>query len=155
MMIPFQPQYLAHTVHGLYEQKINAKAYEEKRSHFHMMIPFQPLCLGRTAHIFFEHKSNAKLWHTLDSDDCKRSELGQRAINCVRFLHISRVNHMGNEIKTSLYYVTLTWNSLLWYPFNLCASRTLHTAFMNRKLMPKLTERREAIFMQAQKRLGL
>ena len=35
MMIPFQPLCLAHTAHGLYEQKINAKAYGEKRSHFH------------------------------------------------------------------------------------------------------------------------
>ena len=34
MMIPFQPLCLAHTAHGLYEQKINAKAYGEKRSHF-------------------------------------------------------------------------------------------------------------------------
>ena len=34
-MMPFQPLCLAHTAHGLYEQKINAKAYGEKRSHFH------------------------------------------------------------------------------------------------------------------------
>ena len=42
-----------------------------------------------------------ELWHTLDSNDCKRSELGQKAINCVSFLHISRVNHMENDIKTN------------------------------------------------------
>ena len=35
MMIPFQPLCLVHTTHGPYEEKINAKAYGEKRSHFH------------------------------------------------------------------------------------------------------------------------